>query len=663
MSKKQLSKLATWILAPAFFSLIGWIQTAVAEQKEVTLLDAIKARTDLTVLMEELKELPPDVRQTMRKVIAKAEAQQMGANILLNKDKYADAVKAYDEAASSCRQAINARKVLERLDEARWKAERARVLAEATMDATKTKDARRLMINAEGFEEASEFERGIAELDKARRAYEHLLAAGHETTLEEAVTARTTMLAARKQLRDLPKLDREEKAKIARMLHDAWRSKPTTLPYSGTRQSKVRELLRQGLVMETGATEALEAREYAPAKAFFLLAVSLYNQAGAAMVRLETVAASGKFAEDALKLADAAFENERRPASLERARKSLARAKESLAQEELDEAKQLFAETIELVAKVPSEAALGVEQEAWTKAMVASDESLLAKYASAEYAQAKEKAARSEEKAKAGQLQEATTILREGTEVLKAACAKSLAADRTAKMKGAKTIQVDLGGGEKIRLMLIPAGEFMMGSEDEKPIHTVRIKRPFYLANCEVTQAQWSAVMGDNPSCFKGSGDLPVENISWEDCQEFCKRVSRRGNLEIRLPTEAEWEYACRAGSTGNYCSDTASEKLGQYAWFDENSAKETHAVGGKKPNALGLHDMHGNVWEWCSDWYGPYQFEGLTDPTGPSQGTQRVVRGGSYAVPLWCCRSAWRKGLRPDVRNGSVGFRVAAGG
>jgi formylglycine-generating enzyme required for sulfatase activity/predicted Ser/Thr protein kinase/type II secretory pathway pseudopilin PulG len=220
-----------------------------------------------------------------------------------------------------------------------------------------------------------------------------------------------------------------------------------------------------------------------------------------------------------------------------------------------------------------------------------------------------------------------------------------------------------------IRLRLIPTGEFDMGSpdtekdrdKDEGPVHHVKISKPFYMGKYEVTQAQWKAVMGadNNPSNFKGD-NLPVETVSWNDAQEFLKKAGDG----LRLPSEAEWEFACRAGSKGKWCFGDDENTLGDYAWYNENSGNQTHPVGQKKPNTFGLYDMHGHVWEWCSDWYGEKYYEecknGVSDPTGPGNGAGRVVRGGSWGTVAWSARSADRNGRGPGDRGGVSGFRVA---
>jgi formylglycine-generating enzyme required for sulfatase activity len=181
-----------------------------------------------------------------------------------------------------------------------------------------------------------------------------------------------------------------------------------------------------------------------------------------------------------------------------------------------------------------------------------------------------------------------------------------------------------------------------------------------------VTQEQWQAVMGDNPSKFKGAKN-PVERVSWDDCQEFLKRLnvkSRHGGGMFRLPTVAQWEYACRAGSTSRHYFGNDEDHLGEYAWYRANSGSRTHPVGEKKPNAWGLLDMYGNVREWCQDWYdeGYYANSPADDPTGPASGSHRVTRGGSWNAIAGDCCSASCRILEPGHRSSLLGFRVARG-
>ena len=233
-------------------------------------------------------------------------------------------------------------------------------------------------------------------------------------------------------------------------------------------------------------------------------------------------------------------------------------------------------------------------------------------------------------------------------------------------------IAVDLGKGVKLEMVSIPAGEFLMGSldadpdaqEKEQPQHRVRITKPFYLGQHLVTQAQWEAVMGSNPSKFKGPKN-PVEGVSWDDCQEFLDKLNQRpGNPagKFVLPSEAQWEYAIRAGSTTRFCCGDDESQLGEYAWFEVNSDSKPHRVGEKKPNTWGLYDMHGNIWEWCQDWYeeGYYKNSPANDPSGPPHGEDRVRRGGCWGIPAAHCRSANRNGDEPGDRTDDLGFRIA---
>ena len=185
--------------------------------------------------------------------------------------------------------------------------------------------------------------------------------------------------------------------------------------------------------------------------------------------------------------------------------------------------------------------------------------------------------------------------------------------------------------------------------ESDETQHRVTLTKGFWMMETEVTQEQWKVVMGNNPSNIKGD-DLPVERVTWNDCQEFCKKCAQLG-LPVQLPTEAQWEYACRAGSTGAYASI-----LDAMAWYNGDSG--THPVGTLKPNAAGLYDMHGNVWEWCADWYGEYPSESVTDPVGPSTGSRRVFRGGGWDDSAGYCRSANRGYCVPGDRYYYLGFR-----
>jgi formylglycine-generating enzyme required for sulfatase activity len=218
-----------------------------------------------------------------------------------------------------------------------------------------------------------------------------------------------------------------------------------------------------------------------------------------------------------------------------------------------------------------------------------------------------------------------------------------------------------------MKFVLISPGTFMMGSpanEKDRDIdevhHQVTLTKGFYLQTTEVTQEQWRRLMGSNPSHFKDcGGDCPVEMVSWDDAQEFIKKLNKIGKTyKYRLPTEAEWEYACRAGSTTAFANGDEKD-LTTIGWYRSNSGEKPHRVAQKDPNAWGLYDMHGNVWEWCQDWFGDAQAESVTDPVGPTSGSKRVVRGGSWGEDARFCRSAFRFNKTPTVRWDVVGFRV----
>ena len=199
-------------------------------------------------------------------------------------------------------------------------------------------------------------------------------------------------------------------------------------------------------------------------------------------------------------------------------------------------------------------------------------------------------------------------------------------------------------------------------SQRELPAHEVTLSKPFFPGKFEVTREQYQQVMGANPSNFKGA-KLPVEMVSWDDTQEFCKKVKEKTGQTVRLLTDAEWEFACRAGTTTTYYSGDTEADLGRAAWYGANSKWTTHPVGQKEPNAWGLYDVHGNVWEWCQDWYGEYAAGAATDPQGPATGISRVLRGGSWSFVPRGCRSAFRGNVQPGYRNLDVGFRSILAG
>ncbi len=248
--------------------------------------------------------------------------------------------------------------------------------------------------------------------------------------------------------------------------------------------------------------------------------------------------------------------------------------------------------------------------------------------------------------------------------------ATELLAEVRRHLEPASTLTLDLGNGVKMEFVYIRPGKFTMGSDSdpkhnwqgvEKPKHQVEITKGFYLGKYEVTQAQYEAVKGANPSRWK-EANRPVEQVSWTDAAEFCRLMSEKTRREVRLPTEAEWEYACRAGTTTDWSHGSDSANFGEWAWYNGNAGGQTHPVGQKKPNAWGLCDMHGNVYEWVSDWYdaGYYASSPGKDPTGPTAGARRLVRGGGWYDASYPCRSAIRDRQPPTFRHANLGFRAA---
>jgi len=239
-------------------------------------------------------------------------------------------------------------------------------------------------------------------------------------------------------------------------------------------------------------------------------------------------------------------------------------------------------------------------------------------------------------------------------------------------LKNIETLTNDYG----MTFVLVQPGTFVMGSpenelgRDSKEIqHSVTFTQAFYIQTTEVTQGQWKAVMGNNPSYFSSCGDnCPVEKVSWNDVMEFIISLNEKENkLEYRLPTEAEWEYAARAGSTSAFANGKISEtgcaldvNLNEMGWYCGNENSKTHPVAQKNANAWGLFDMHGNVWEWCNDWYDSYPDISVTNPTGPSSGTQRVLRGGDWGSPSQSSRSAKRSATFPSYCDSNFGFRLS---
>ena len=236
---------------------------------------------------------------------------------------------------------------------------------------------------------------------------------------------------------------------------------------------------------------------------------------------------------------------------------------------------------------------------------------------------------------------------------------------------GSNAISIPVKDGISIEMVKVEAGTFMMGAtsemkdsyddpySDEKPVHQVTLTNDYYMGKYEVTQALWQAVMGSNPSNFKGD-NLPVEKVSWNDCQEFISKLNSLTGRKFRLPTEAEWEYAARGGKKSRGYQYSGSSNISDVVWYKDNSANKTHPVGTKQANELGIYDMSGNVWEWCSDRYGSYSSFSQTNPTGSYSGSFRVLRGGGWGSFAWFCCLSFRRNFAPDFRHYDLGLRLA---
>ena len=240
------------------------------------------------------------------------------------------------------------------------------------------------------------------------------------------------------------------------------------------------------------------------------------------------------------------------------------------------------------------------------------------------------------------------------------------ASSTTGSSLSGNTITIPVKDGISIDMVRVEAGTFTMGAtpkmkdpyDDEKPTHQVTLTNDYYIGKYEVTQALWQAVMDNNPSNFKGD-NLPVECVSWDDCQEFISKLNSITGKTFRLPTEAEWEYAARGGKKSRGYQYSGSNNISDVAWYNDNSGSKTHAVGSKQANKLGIYDMTGNVWEWCQDRKGSYSSSSQVNPTGANSGSFRVNRGGSWGYIAGFCRSSYRFGSTPNRRSYDLGLRL----
>lgn len=219
-------------------------------------------------------------------------------------------------------------------------------------------------------------------------------------------------------------------------------------------------------------------------------------------------------------------------------------------------------------------------------------------------------------------------------------------------------------GGVTFKMIRVEAGTFFMGgggNSDERPQHIVTLTKDYYIGETEVTQELWITVMGYNPSNKISTPQLPVETVSWNECQTFITKLNSLTGATFRLPTEAEWEFAARGGNKSQGYTYSGSNNIDDVAWYRGNSNSTTHAVKSKSPNELGIYDMSGNVWEWCQDWYDSYPSAAVTDPTGPTSGSYRVFRGGGWSYDATYCRCSFRSGSAPTIADLNLGLRLVS--
>ncbi len=686
---------------------------------------AIEARTTAALLREECALQPPEVLSVLRPVMTRADAKLAEGSSLLTGGYRSEAAAAFREAAGLYRDVVQGPALLTRLAAADRALTPVRLLAEVELPPEKTTAARDCLRKVAALLRAGEFEGAVAELDKAREAFAAVLPLAPDATLETAVAARLRMLAARAWVRDVPPVVSRPKnvdplAGIEGRLAGLRDPDLLTGGQAG-RPALSGDLVARALAAEEAAGMALDDRQYALAQALFGSAARLYGALAALQARREVVLAVRDGAERERELAESAFAGPVRPVSFELGRQALADADRALAAEQLETARDRFAAAAEQFAvarrEAPAMNAANQAQQAWIRALRAADTEIVQRREADALAGAKAQANEAEKRLVAGDYEAAAAGWTQAAATVTAALAEAYALENRARgelltgrlqralaagekltaerllaeletlmagdprMPGLRAdvsampwppaMNVPLPGDLSLEMVLVKPGSFVMGSdtgpEDERPPHRVTLTRPFYVGRYEVTQEQWRAVMGTNPSHFQGPR-RPVENVTWEECQRFLDLLNRNareslaGIYVFRLPTEAEWEYACRAGSTAQFGLADDCEDLGQCAWFEGNSGHETHEVGTRAPNAWGLFDMRGNVCEWCADWSGTYRPEDATDPVGPAAGSDRVFRGGSWLAPAGMCRPSARQRFNPRFRLAHVGLRVSLG-
>lgn len=649
---------------------------------------AVEARTAATVAQQQVAALEASAREAMQHLIDAADTKQDEGDTHLSNQQYADAAHAFNESAAMYQQVLHGRDVLIQLTSLRNQAAEARLLVELNADADELRPIRLLELNSEGYFEAGDFDAALAELDKARQAYTALLPVLEPAVLDDAVAARTAMLAAR-----------------ALITAQSRQIETGPLPI----------LLAQAQETEEAARRALAQRSYTPARELFVKAEAFYRVALEEQSWQVRVAHARTKAEARRELADSAYHTNIRPASFERGAQLLLDGNTAAAQQEHESAEVLYGSAVEQFEVAQREAAMvnaaSDAQRSWFRELQSADRGLLAQHVQEAFDAAQNHANEGDGAYGSGQYEEAEALYAEAVDALARAVdeavtqqnhdvAKPLVSQlaqkistgdkfaaipllnqlqtmipadtRMADMRQrvidmawpAKQV-IDLGGGVTMELLLIRSGSFTMGfdrgQKEELPMHHVTITTPYYFGKTEVTQAQWYAVMRTNPSKFKDM-PRPVEQVSWNDCQVFLRKLSDLVEHlgEFSLPTEAQWEYACRAGSNTTFFFGDDQNLLKEYGWYADTTDRKTRFVGEKKPNPWGLYDMYGNVWEWCADWHGSYKEADVIDPVGPAEGISRVFRGGGSASPGYSCRSAGRWRGEPTFTSAFVGLRLA---
>ena len=679
----------------------------VKQDDRVTVEEAVSAGTDATLLQDRIKELDARVLRLVNTSVTKGVDAVRTAKLLVAKERYPEALEAYEEAITFFNEVLAAPGVLAHLAKTQREVTRDRILAESIeADAAKMKEGRRHELDASGFAAAGAFDLALERYKSAWKVYHGLLKPLDEVELRQAVEARDAALAMRKGIDELPALDVESRDPLDYFLKQLERTDdPGTESHDGVapRTGSIADLRHRAIAAETAAQEAWDARDHTPAYYLYKYTAELFRKIQQAQAALEGARGDLALALQAKRSADYAFDGESRPVSFVQGEQELDDGQRKLRDGDLQGAKKHFAEASRHFAEAEAKAAvlneLSSARHKWAAVDGGSDESLLDKYVADKAAAARDLATLAQTRDIQGKPEEAARLYKEASAALDDAIADAMTqehivqaqpiisklreviaggdrfaaesymselrrlipkadelkalSEQVEQIAWPKELTVSIGEDDAMEFVLIPAGSFNMGSKlraDERPVREVTIAKPFYLGKYEVTQSQWTAVMATNPSRVFKAG-APVTNVGWTDCQTFCEKLGTIvPNHQFRLPSEAEWEYAARAGSTTEYCFGDDPAKLTEYAWYTWNAGGEVQPVGAKLPNAWGLHDMHGNVWEWCQDTHFANYVNAPVDGSAredPRQANARVLRGGGWLHREEELRSAARSRWR----------------